>query len=379
MLSIHKVGAESLVLFLCFVLSTQNNFFGVAVAFFAYSVFALGFRFNKIALPIILLAMLSFVHLLIPAPTDFMVRFEDAVRYLGLALFTITASRLNGDQIWNVLTLIVMVLIVPLPLFIITGDFGRFDESLDYRYTSILVHPNHVGYVSVSMIMYLVYNFVDSGYKRKYSLILILLLMAALSFSESTNAILTLAISLSVFFATRVRSAAQIFAILVATPILVILLSVTPAFADLIIKFRNIDLMNIIQGSYEYKFGGHNSSLAWRLSYWSAIIREHFQSDLHRIALGYGGGATSFGNYIYFFMYKDPHNDLLSFLIDYGLLFGSIMFVMIFYVARYSPLPISFVIAIVLPMMTGNISSSFPVIAVYILAVMGSIKSRGSR
>ena len=69
------------------------------------------------------------------------------------------------------------------------------------------------------------------------------------------------------------------------------------------------------------------------------------------------------------FMQKDPHNDVLAFVLDYGLIIGLAVPVLMILPVIRTRAPILLGLALGLPMQTGNIATEFSVVAVFILAI----------
>jgi len=101
---------------------------------------------------------------------------------------------------------------------------------------------------------------------------------------------------------------------------------------------------------------GGSGSLAWRLVYWYLIVSEFFYGSLSDILFGVGFGTMSLGNYPYFFMYTDPHNDFIRIFVENGIIGISFFLFVIYKLASSLPKnKLCFLAAFLLPMLYGNV------------------------
>jgi hypothetical protein len=352
---------------------TFNNFAGgiILVVAFGLALAVLGqIRIGVLSVCYGAILALVAVHAVLPNVTHAPVRAEEAARALCFAATAAVALMMSDQQRQQALMVVVALVIVPIPIYAALGFFGRIDESGNLRYTSFFTHPNHLSYVAVIlMICVIVARKKIFGDQRAWFWTVLAGLLLAIGLSESSNGLVTAAIVLVVFGLTRLRGPLWGAALLVGGIFVVGIALGTPLLDALWLKIANMDPTAIMQGSLSGEFGGHDSSLAWRASYWIAIWREHFSQDLFHILWGYGGGSTSRGNYVFEFMQKDPHNDVLAFVLDYGLIIGLAVPVLMILPVIRTRAPILLGLALGLPMQTGNIATEFSVVAVFILAI----------
>ncbi|WP_175484724.1 hypothetical protein [Palleronia marisminoris] len=371
-------SALGTLIFLAIVAGCFNNFAGgllAAVVFFLALTHG-KLPHNFIFYCISAVFLITFVHALFPNRTPFPVRIEEVIRNFTFMAIVGLIGLTSQKNLYRVVFLLCYVLIVPIPLYIGLGMFGQADASGNFRYTSLLVHPNHAGYVSTFLIALLIIQKDKISALRGDYRIMLIGLFLALGLSESSTGFGTCAIVLLVYAASflSVRRRLQMFVGFALA--LLVMWQITPIITSLIIKFQNVDFDAIREGAQSHEFGGHGSSLAWRMSYWTAIWMEHRSQDFLDQLNGFGGGSTSTGNYVYSFMYVDPHNDILAYMIDYGFLWGSLISILQLIPAARAKGGLVILLTILIPMQTGNIATSFPIVSIYYLAVAILIREK---
>jgi hypothetical protein len=375
----QEMRASALIVLVIY-LGCINNFLGIGLAAVIASILiCLTGRFATTPIVYITFAsfIVAFLHAQIPNATPFDARIEEAARAFGFLAFALLIGTCSQKILAKTVIYMSYFSFIPVPLYLAIGAFGRADESGNFRYTSFFIHPNHVGYVAVILIACVLVGRrqIFGENDRKFTFILTGLFLA-LGFSESSNGLATCGLILVLYalkYQTLKKKLQYLVVFLCAT---ILLWTLTPVISSLIVKFANVDFREIYIGSINHQFGGHDSSLAWRLSYWSAIWREQSAQDLLTQLNGHGGGSSSKGNYVFYFMYKDPHNDFLAFLLDYGYIWGTLLAALLLLPTFWAAGGSLMFFSIFLPMQTGNIASSFPVISIYFLATALLIKIR---
>jgi O-antigen ligase len=190
------------------------------------------------------------------------------------------------------------------------------------------------------------------------------LVMSILLTKSSGGLIVLAAFSASVFLVSR--NASFIFKVLFVAFVMLAVFFLGEAVQLTMEKFSEVDLGLIQQRAESLKFGGYGS-LSWRLGYWLAIYNAFIASDLSSIMHGFGTGVMSQGNYIYFFMDKDPHNDFLLLFVENGAVGLASILLVLLNLVRKMEFRWLIGFALFLPMFWGNIISSFPVFSAYIL------------
>jgi hypothetical protein len=132
-------------------------------------------------------------------------------------------------------------------------------------------------------------------------------------------------------------------------------------------KILQIDTQSISRHASEYKFGG-KGSVVWRLTYWTALFDAHMNSGMFHILFGTGGGASSSGNYPYFFMYRDPHSDFIKMFIEYGIVGTSLVFLVLFKLCLRREL-LGLFGALFVAMFSGNTISSPAVMGMFFVCL----------
>jgi O-antigen ligase len=124
--------------------------------------------------------------------------------------------------------------------------------------------------------------------------------------------------------------------------------------------------------------GGYGS-VVWRIIYWSKLLFTFFGENWLRITLGLGVDHLTKGYMPYYFMDKDPHNDFIKVLLEFGVL-GLLMF-LYFFKKVYNVLGKNFniIILMIVPMFFGNAIVNFPFNITLILILMYEYKQNHSK
>lgn len=243
-----------------------------------------------------------------------------------------------------------LMTILPLLLFWLPQFYHFEYVTGDSRYQFIFSHPNHFAYYLCAVLLYFATSSRDGRMSERdyvFSALIIFMLLINKSSGGVLTALVILAISnFKRFLDVRVAPFILIGAIL-------------------FLYFFNFDKVNnqiafLVDGDVrelveDGNLGG-SGSLAWRLVYWYMIVSEFFHGSFADILFGVGFGTMSLGNYPYFFMYTDPHNDFIRIFVENGII--GILFFLLVINKLVSSLPrnkLCFLAAFLLPMLYGNV------------------------
>jgi len=105
--------------------------------------------------------------------------------------------------------------------------------------------------------------------------------------------------------------------------------------------------------------GGYGS-FVWRIIYWSKLIYTFFSESFFKIIFGVGVDHLTKGFMPYEFMDKDPHNDFIKVILEYGVL-GFILFLNFFKkIYKATKNNFNIIILMIVPMFFGNAIVNFP-------------------
>lgn len=309
---------------------------------------------------------------LLPNIVPFPVRFEEMVRYASYVLLAIWLSAASKR---SVLIAMIMLLAVVLATYVVHLATGSFSVSGDFgsarRFASIFVHANHLAYVCAFMSLAAVLDILRGSPDRSLR-VLVWVIFSVSSFvlivSMSSGALLALVLGALIAAAALGSASRKFLLLLIFVCALGLIFLLTNAFELLIQKILLIDADQISRHAGRYKFGGGKGSLGWRLTYWTALYDAHSNSGIFHVLFGTGGGASSAGNYPYFFMLRDPHNDFMKMFVEYGLVGTSLIFLVLLNLCRHRALYGLFA-ALCVAMMSGNTISSTAVMGMFFVCV----------
>ena len=98
----------------------------------------------------------------------------------------------------------------------------------------------------------------------------------------------------------------------------IIAISFTEKISAQIGSLEYLDI-NFIQEKAKYYNPGGYGSFVWRLVYWVQILQNFLANNSVVLFFGEGIDTLTKDNYLYSFMYTDPHNDYLKVLVEFGI------------------------------------------------------------
>lgn len=309
---------------------------------------------------------------LIPNTVSFPVRFEEMVRYSSYVLLAAWLSVITKRAVFIAMIALLAIICVTYVVYLTTGSFSvRADFGSGRRFASIFVHANHLAYVCAFISLATVLDILRGIPDRSVRGLIwanFLVSNFILVVSMSSGGLLAL-VAGSLIAAVTLGSASRKFLLLLIMGCALALIFVfTDAFELMMQKILLIDPYQISRHAVEYKFGGGKGSLSWRLTYWTALYDAHINSGAFHVLLGTGGGASSAGNYPYFFMLRDPHNDFMKMFVEYGIIGTSLIFLILLNLCRHRELYGLFA-ALCIAMSSGNTISSPAVMGMFFVCV----------
>lgn len=272
-------------------------------------------------------------------------------RYLSYALFACLVFSFKVHTIRNYFRILIIY-------FVLTSPWAFFQMDTLGRYQNFFSHANHLAYVIVICIYFLIaYN----PFKRILNYIFLGVLLASLFLTKTSGAILIL-LALAVYnFIISRRISFKKKLIILLGPIL-ILLPIALNFSDKI--FLQLESLNYLQWDFlmervrEFKPGGYGSFI-WRIVYWLKIYFSFLNESNFNFIFGIGIDSLTKGNMPYEYMYTDPHNDFLKVLVEFGFI-GLLLFlyflIRIYYIGNKQ---FNFLIIILIPLFFDNAIVNF--------------------
>ncbi len=367
-----RLGYVAAVL-LCLIAACVQNYVGALAAMgFALTAGVVQngrLAFGRLSVAFGLLALFVVARSLLPSQLPMYVQLEEALRYLAFAFFATAVARMRIAELVLAASLWIVIIALPYPAYLYFDAFSIADSAGAVRYSSILPHANHLGYVAGAILIGLSYlHFAKVTAVPRYWL-LAFLGVALVVASRSSGGVIFVVVGLSSLpLAMGLSRRTVLLAVLGA--IAVALLMFSPLGEAAMDKLLNFDLRTVTQKAQRYQFGNQGSSFAWRLSYWLAMIDANIASGPLYTLFGQGGGATGLSNRVFSFMNKDPHSDIVRLFVEFGAI-GLVLVLFAFIkVCLASRTPLIAGVILFTPMLTGNSLTSSPVILVLIIMLV---------
>jgi len=281
------------------------------------------------------------------------------LRYFSYFSFALYVGTLSKKAISLLFKAIILFFIFSLPLAI-------YQINVLGRYQNIFAHANHFSYVLMICFYYVLKYKV---FKKSVRPIIMFILIVSLILGASSGAILTVLLLLlyHYFFKTKRNFFKFAFSFLVLAGV-ILAISFTEKISIQIASLQYLDWDFIYEKAKVYEPGGYGSFL-WRLIYWMQILQSFLANNAIVLFFGEGIDTLTKNNYLYPFMYTDPHNDYLKVLVEFGLLGLTLLFALL---ARVYLILKSLDVLIILmcPLFFANIIVSWPFNLVILLYIM---------
>lgn len=296
------------------------------------------------------------------------------LRFLAYFSFAVLISYMKKEDIKYAFIIIILYFIITIPL-----GFHQFFAWDGGRNRNIFDHSNHLAYVLSMCIYFLIFH---NPFKNKtIKHICLVGLLLSLVLTKSTGGLLVLFV-LFAYNAFRTNRISQIKKLTVLT-LLTVAVVLTINFSEKIayqldsIDYISLEFLKERINTYTIdginRAGGHGS-FVWRIIYWSKLIATFFSESLTKIVFGVGVDHLTKGYMPYSFMDKDPHNDFVKVLLEYGVL-GFILF-LTFLKKIYNVMGknLNIIILMSVPMFFGNAIVNFPFNITLVLILMYEFK-----
>ncbi len=286
-------------------------------------------------------------------------------RYTTYLLFAALAFSFSRNDLERVFQVIIMYFVITVPL-------GIYQVLEVGRYQNIFEHANHLAYVLTIVIYYLIIYKPFTGGLRKV-FIGLLFVSLLLTFSSGGVLVILALVGYNVLISKRI-SLIRKFALFLAS--FIIAGSVFVFSEKAVEQLNSLQYLNweFLQDRVANFRGGGYGSLIWRIIYWTKILFTFFAEPVWRILFGIGVDSLTVGNMPYSFMYKDPHNDFVKVLVEFGLI-GFLLFLGIFRrIYLITQRNMNIVLLILIPMLFGNTIVNFPFNIAFILLLAHDYK-----
>ena len=306
-------------------------------------------RISKVYLYLCLLVLVFFgIHSVISGGIQ-LVFLKGLLRYFAYFSFALYASTLSKSVISLLFKTTILFFIFTLPLAI-------YQIKTLGRYQNIFSHANHFSYV-LMICFYYVLKY--KAFKPSIRPIIMFILIISLILASSSGAILTVLILLLYHYFSKAKRNFFKFAFSFLVLVVVILgISFTEKISSQIESLQYLNLDFIYEKAKVYEPGGYGS-LVWRLIYWMQILQSFLANNAFVLFFGEGIDTLTKSNYLYSFMYTDPHNDYLKVLVEFGILGLTLLFALlakIYFIFK----KFDILIMLMVPLFFANIIVSWP-------------------
>jgi hypothetical protein len=281
--------------------------------------------------------------------------FKGVMRYFAYYCFAVFLSYFPSSSIELMVRRISQTFILLLP-------YAIFETLTKERYVLVFQHSNNLAYV---LVILLLFHLGDTS-KWKWGYVLGLAFSILLTKSSGASFVMILLVLVHIFVFEKIPLPNKIITFVAVFSMILLGFSLFPErVLEQWDSFSQINWEQMKYRALKHRFGSHGSGV-WRITYWIAILDEFFKSPLRTIIFGLGLDTMTVGNYAYSFMNRDPHNDYVKLITEFGIL-GVLFFVyFLVQVAKITGRKFLWVVALLLPMYFGNILVNFPFIILYI-------------
>ena len=296
------------------------------------------------------------------------------LRLVAYFLFTVLISYMTKDNIKYFFIIIIFYFVLTIPI----GFYKVLNWDWE-RYKNVLGHSNHLAYVLSMLIYFLVFH---RPFKSKpVNIVCIIVLFVSLILTKSTGGLLVLA-ALIVYHAIKSKRI-SLFKKLAFLSLCIFAIIFAVNFSEKIAyQIHSVDFITwdfVLERVQNYTINGVNragghGSFVWRIIYWSKLLFTFFSESILKIIFGVGVDHLTKGYMPYEFMDKDPHNDFIKVLIEYGIL-GLLLFLG-FFRKIYKAINKNFniIILMIVPMFFGNAIVNYSFNITLILIIMYELK-----
>jgi hypothetical protein len=294
------------------------------------------------------------------------------LRFVAYFLFAVLISYMKEKDIKYFFITIAFYFVLTIPVGVYQFiELGRYRNTWD--------HSNHLAYVLTMSIYFFIFH--QPFKNKKVNLFFVIGLIVSLILTKSTGGLLVLLALLGYNAITSKKitffKKLTFLALFLIGGLLAINFSVKISEQLDSINFLTYEF--VMERVRIYTIDGVNraggfGSFVWRIIYWSKLMYTFFSESFLQITFGVGVDHLTKGYMPYEFMDKDPHNDFIKVLLEYGVL-GILLFFR-FFRKLYKILNKNFdiIILIAVPMFFGNAIVNYPFNLTLILILMYEYK-----
>ena len=317
---------------------------------------------NKISKTYLYLVLVVVFYLIVHSILNLEIRIvflKGLLRYFAYMSFAIYLTTLNKRAIDLIFKIIILFFVFSLPLAI-------YQINVLGRYQNIFSHANHFSYVLMICFYYVLKH---KAFKTSIRPIIMLVLIVSLILGASSGAILTVLFLLlyHYLFKTKRNFFKLVFSFLILIGVILVI-SFTEKISYQISSLQYFDWDFIYEKAVADEPGGYGSFL-WRLFYWVQILQSFLANNASVLFFGEGIDTLTKNNYLYPFMYTDPHNDYLKVLVEFGFLGLTLSFALlarVYFILK----KLDVLIILMCPLFFANIIVSWPFNLVILLYLM---------
>ncbi|TYA52229.1 hypothetical protein FVF61_12850 [Formosa maritima] len=280
--------------------------------------------------------------------------------------------RKDDIKYFFIIIILYFLLTIPIGLYQVT----KWDWE---RYQNVFDHSNHLAYVLTMCVYFL---FLHNPFKSKIVKNICLIgLFVSLLLTKSTGGLLVLLVLLGYnsLKSKRISLVKKLTFILLLIIAIVLALNFSEKIAY---QLESIDFLTwefVKERIETYTIDGVNraggyGSFVWRIIFWSKLMLTFFSEPFLHIIFGVGVDHLTKGFMPYEFMDKDPHNDFVKVLLEYGVL-GLLLFLSFFRnIYKIMNKNFNIIILMVVPMFFGNAIVNYPFNLTLILIIIYEYK-----
>lgn len=315
------------------------------------------------------IVIVVFLLILIQSFIDFEVKtysIKGFGRYVSYFLFAVFIYNCNQRDIVKTFKIIIVYYVLTLPL-------GVYQVIELGRYQNIHSHANHLAYSLIFCIYFLIFHKPFDKWMRTIFIIVLLISLLLTKSSGGIMVFLTL-IGYNVFKSNKISYKKKTLLVISFIIVTLMVLLTSEKVAIQIATFDYLDWDFIKDRVVNFRGGGGYGSLMWRIIYWLRILLSFLSESLPNILFGVGVDSLTSGNMPYAYMRKDPHNDFVKVLVEFGVV-GFVWFLALFK-NIYDTVNKNFniIILIVIPMFFGNAIVNFALNMIFILLIFYEYK-----
>lgn len=349
--------SKVLSLFVVFVLGTINQGVGavalvILIPFFSSYLYN-DFKKNRILRITVYLLFTTLFLSFIYGLSHPKVYISEIIRQISWVTLAIIGIRFTEKEAHLFYRMFVLSIVVCLPMLYFLS--GRFEAYFN--------HANHLAYFCIFPFI----HFLLTCYTN-YKWIYIFLIASIVLITQSSGGFAVLLLLLLLYFITQKKINVRVlFSLTIALLFIFIAAYSTGALSLFYEKIITVDFDNISDKADRLSFG-MEGSLVWRMTYWTAIIREFLTtSSTYELLFGKGLKTMSPEYYIYNFMIRDPHNDYVRLFVERGIIGGVLYFFLLIRICINSRYKVLILAMLLVPMSSGNIIVNFPFVFSFII------------